>query len=328
MPATMPRFGVPGERIQDTLVSDAPLLAGWSWPYTTIVGREAGPQLTIIAGIHGCEYVSIHAAMRLAAELDPSEIRGRVLIVPVVNLPAFEARTPFVTPLDGKNPNRYFPGDPEGTFTDVLADFIFTTCIAPSDAFIDLHGGDMVEALEPFAILAADAAPEVVARSRALAEAFGLPYTVSQRGAPAGQRAGMTYAVAAAIGIPGLIAEAGGIGQLTLPDVDLLVNGSRRALRAAGNLGGAALAPGTRYLAEFDWCYTTVGGLWIAAVRAGDDLVAGQRIGRVLALSGEVLETALAPAAGVVLFLTTSAAVQPQGLLLGLGVWPEAAEGA
>lgn len=322
MPSTMPRFGAPGERLQDTLVSDAPLLAGWSWPYTTIVGHEDGPQTTIIAGIHGCEYVSIRAAIRLATELDPGEVCGRVLIVPVINMPAFRERTPFVTPLDGKNPNRFFPGDPAGTFTEVLADFVFTTCIAPSDAFIDLHGGDLVEALEPFAILAADAAPDVVARSRALAEAFGLPYTVNQRGAPAGQRAGMTYAAAAAIGIPGLIAEAGGIGQLTLPDVDLLVNGSRRALRAAGNLDGAAIVPGTRYLEEFSWCYTPVGGFWIADVRAGDGLAAGQEIGRVLALSGAVLETIVAPAAGVVLFLTTSAAVQPHGLLLGLGVWP------
>ncbi len=328
MPSTMPRFGAPGERVQDTLVSDAPLLAGWSWPYTTIVGRKDGPLLTIIAGIHGCEYVSIHAAMRLAAEIDPSELRGCVLIVPVINLPAFQERTPFVTPLDGKNPNRFFPGDSACTFTDVLDDFVFTTCIAPSDAFIDLHGGDLVEALEPFAILAADAAPEVVAQSRALAEAFGLPYTVCQRGAPAGQRAGMTYAAAAAIGIPGLIAEAGGIGQLTMPDVDLLVNGTRRALRAAGNLGGVAVTPGTRYLYAFDWCYTAAGGFWIADVRAGDDLVAGQEIGRVLALSGEVLETIVAPASGVVLFLTTSAAVKEQGLLLGLGVWPVSAAGA
>lgn len=322
MPGTMPRFGAPGERIQDTLISDAPLLVGWSWPYTTIVGREEGPLMTIIAGIHGCEYVSIRAAMRLAAELDPREIRGRVLIFPVINLPAFGERTPFVTPVDGKNPNRFFPGDPAGTFTDVLDDFVFTTIIKPSDAFIDLHGGDMVEALEPFAIISADAAPDVVARSRALAEAFGLPYTVSQHGAPAGQRPGMTYAAAAAVGIPGLIAEAGGIGQMTLPDVDLLVNGTRRAMRAAGNLGGAAVVPGTRYLYAFDWSYTTAGGFWLADVRAGDDLVAGQEIGRVLSLHGETLETVVAPASGVVLFVTTSAAVKPQGLLLGLGVWP------
>ena len=302
MPSTTPRYGAPGERLQDTLTSDAPLLAGQSWPYTTIVGREPGPQMTIIAGIHGCEYVSIHAAMRLATELAPETTCGRVLIVPVVNLPAFRERTPFVCPIDGKNPNRVFPGDPDGTFSEVLADFIFTTCIAGSDAFIDLHGGDMVEALTPFSIIAADAAPAVVERSRALAEAFGLGYTVHNRAAP-GQRSGMTYAAAAEVGVPGLIAEAGQIGQLTMPDVDLLVNG-------------------TRWIDRFDWCYTTAGGFWVADVRAGDDVRAGQRIGRVLALSGETIETVVAPASGVILFLTTSAAVKEQGLLLGLGVWP------
>lgn len=323
MSTTTPRYGAPGERLHDTLISDAPLLTGWEWPYTTIVGREPGPQMTIIAGVHGCEYVSIHAAMRLAAELDPATLRGRVLIVPVVNPPAFQERTPFVCPIDGKNPNRVFPGDPEGTFSEVLADFIFQTCIVGSDAFIDLHGGDMVEALTPFAIIAADAAPEVVARSGALAEAFGLGYTVYNRSAP-GQRGGMTYAAAAAIGVPGLIAEAGQIGQLTMPDVELLVNGSRRALHAAGNLPGPAVIPGTRRIDQFDWCYTKAAGFWVAAVRAGDDIRAGQEIGRVLSLSGETLETITAPASGVILFLTTSAAVKANGLLLGLGVWPTA----
>jgi predicted deacylase len=327
MPTTVPRYGVPGERIQDTLVSDAPLLAGWAWPYTTIVGREGGPLATIIAGIHGCEYVSIRAAMRLAAELDPATVRGRILIVPVVNLPAFRDRTPFVCPLDGKNPNRVFPGDPAGTFSEVLADFIFTTCIAPGEAFFDLHGGDMVEDLEPFAILAADAAPEVVARSRALAEAFGLPYTINQRNPP-GQRSGMSFAAAAAAGIPGLIAEAGGIGQLTEPDVELLVNGTRRALRVAGNLADGAARPGTRYLEEFSWLYTTQGGFWVSAVRAGEDICAGQVIGQLYGLHGDPIETIVAPTDGVVLFRTTSAAVGPNGLVVGLGDWPRGAEWA
>lgn len=323
MPATTPRYGAPGERIHDTLVSDAPLLAGWAWPYTTITGREDGPQVTIIAGIHGCEYVSIHAAIRLAAELDPATIRGRVLVVPVVNLPAYHERTPFVCPIDGKNPNRVFPGRPDGTFSEVLADFIFTTCIATADTFIDLHGGDMVEDLEPFAILAADAAPEVVARSRAMAEAFGLPYTINQRVAP-GQRSGMTYGAAAAVGVASLLAEAGGIGQLTPADVDLLVNGTHRALQVAGNLDGTPTRPGTRYLSEFSWLYTTAGGFWIADVRSGDDIRVGQEIGRVIGFDGAVIERVVAVAAGVVLFVTTSAAVKAQGLLLGLGVWPTA----
>jgi len=326
MSTTIPRFGKPGERIQGTLVSAAPLLAGWSWPYTTITGRDDGPLATIIAGVHGCEYVSIRAAMRLATELDPATVRGRILIVPVVNLPGFRERTPFVCPIDGKNPNRFFPGDPEGTFSEVLADFIFRTCIAPSEAFFDLHGGDMVEELEPFAILSADVAPEVVARSRALAEAFGLPYTVNLRNAP-GQRTGMSFEAAATSGIPGLIAEAGGIGQLTEPDVDLLVNGMLRALRVAGNLDGDAARPGTRYLEAFTWLYTNAGGFWVSEVRAGEDLRAGQVVGRLYGLHGDVIETIVAPTDGVVLFRTTSAAVGPNGLVLGLGDWSRAAAG-
>jgi uncharacterized protein len=317
MPSATPRFGAPGERVQDTLVSDAPLLAGLAWPYTTITGTEDGPQATIIAGIHGCEYVSIHAAMRLATEIDPAQIRGRVLVVPVVNLTGYRDRTPFVCPEDGKNPNRFFPGDTEGTFSEVLADFIFTNCIAPSNAFIDLHGGDMVEDLVPFTIFAADAAPEVVATSRALAEAFGLPYAVERRSEP-GALAGMTYAAAAQIGIPGLIAEAGGIGQLTMPDVDLLVDGTRRALQVAGNLSGESQSPGTTILNQMNWVYSKEGGFWLSEVGTGDKVTAGQHLGRLLNLHGELVEAVSAPQDGVVIFRTTSAAVQPNGLLLGL----------
>lgn len=321
MTTTVPRFGAPGERIQDQLVASAPLLARLSWPYTTICGAQDGPTTTIIAGIHGCEYVSIYAAMRLALELDPNQIRGRILIVPIVNLTAFQRRTPFVCPEDGKNLNRVFPGNRDGTFSEVLADHIFTTCIQPSTTLIDLHGGDMVEALSPFAILAADADPAVVAQSERLTEAFGLPITVRQAGVP-DQQGGMTFAAAAAHGIPGLIAEAGQIGQMTHSDVELLVNGTLRALAAAGNLPDLMAVPGTRYIQEFSWCYSTQGGFWIADVRAGDDVRTGQVVGKIRALSGEVVETVIAEADGIVLFLTTSAAVQEQGLLLGLGVWP------
>lgn len=318
MSSATPIFAGRGQRHQDSLASELPLLREWSWPYATIVGERDGPLATIIAGVHGCEYVSIHAAMRLARELDPAEVHGRVLVLPVVNLPAYWERTPFVCPLDGKNPNRFFPGDPEGTFSEAMDHFVFSSCIAPADALLDLHGGDLVEELAPFAIYAADAAPEVVARSRAMAEAFGLTYTIAQREDP-GALAGMTYAAAGRRGIPGLIAEAGGIGQLTEPDVELLVQGARRALQSTGNLQGEPGSPGTTHLTRFDWLYSTKGGFWVADVRAGDEVRAGQRLGQILDLLGEPLETVEAPIDGVVVFRTTSAAVKERGLLLALG---------
>ena len=84
-----------------------------SIPYVNVVGEAGeGPHLTVIAGVHGTEYTSIAAARALLAELRPAELSGTVTVAPLINLPAFWARTPFVVPFDGKNLNRSFPGDP------------------------------------------------------------------------------------------------------------------------------------------------------------------------------------------------------------------------
>ena len=95
----------------------------------------------------------------------------------MLNPPAFRARTPFVVPDDGKNLNRCFPGDPAGTLADRLAYDAFTQLISGSDALVDAHTGDMVEALEPFALY--DTGP-AEARARELASAYGLGYVIRQ----------------------------------------------------------------------------------------------------------------------------------------------------
>jgi predicted deacylase len=315
MAATTPSFPTQGERAEGTLVSELPVLAGWSWPYVAITGRQDGPQATILAGVHGCEYVSIHAAMRLARELDPAEVRGRILVVPIMNLPAFWERTGFVCPFDGKNPNRFFPGSAGGTFTDAMDYFIFNTCIASSNALLDLHGGDIVEELIPFSVYSTSAAADVVERSRAMAAAFGLPYTIGRAAPPQGF-AGMTYGAAAEVGVPGLIAESGGIGQLIASDVDILVAGAGRALQAAGNLPGEPEIPPTTHLQRVTHVYSTVGGFWIAEVALGDEVREGQPIGRIYSLLGEEVESVVAPHDGAIMLRTTSAAVKAKGLLL------------
>ena len=315
MSATTLNFPTKGQRDEGVLISDLPILSGWSWPYVTITGENDGPQATILAGVHGCEYVSIRAAVRLAREIDPAEVWGRILVLPIMNLPAFWERTGFVCPFDGKNPNRFFPGSATGTFTEAMDYHIFTTCIAPSDALLDLHGGDIVEELIPFSVYSTGADAAVVARSRAMAVAFGLPYTIGRAVAPKGF-AGMTYGAAAQRGISGLIAEAGGIGQLTPPNVDLLVNGARRALQAAGNLPGEPKPPPTTWVERVTHIYATEGGFWIADVALGDAVREGQRIGRIYSLLGDEIETIEAPHDGAIILRTTSAAVKPNGLLL------------
>ena len=79
------------------------------------------PLLTVIAGVHGCEYVPMAAVREWTRGLEQRELRGRVRAVPVLNVTAFRARSPFVVPEDGKNLNRCFPGDPAGTLAERLA---------------------------------------------------------------------------------------------------------------------------------------------------------------------------------------------------------------
>ena len=139
-------------------------------------------------------------------------------------------------PADGKNLNRCFPGSYEGSYADVLARAIFDELIAPADVLIDLHGGDMVEALEPFATY--EASP-VEDRAHEIAVAFGLPYVVRQV-PELGGLGGMSSGAAARAGIPAIIAEAGGCGRLEESAVQLLAAGVRNALRRLEMLPGPA----------------------------------------------------------------------------------------
>ena len=307
---------MPGMVERRTIVFPDERLADIEHPAFEARGARDGPHVALIAGVHGCEYSSIAAVIRFMNELETDELAGSITAVPVVSMQSFERRSPFVVPEDGKNLNRCFPGTYEGTYTDALARSIFDELIAPADCLLDLHGGDLVEALEPFTIYEASPVEE---RARALAVAFGLPYVVRED--PAGGLAGMTCSAAAQAGIPALIAEAGGCGQLDRLAVELLMEGTRNALRAVEMLPGPASPPRAdmRFVGAFDWLRCHSAGFWEAAVAAGEAVSEGQFLGRVATLHGEVREEIHAPRDGVVLFLTTSAAVSDGGLLLGLG---------
>ena len=274
-----------------------------------VIERGEGPRVTVIGGIHGCEYSSIAAVTRLARELEDAELAGTVTLVPVVSMDSFTERSAFFVPADGKNLNRSFPGDPDGSYSDRLAHDIFTQLIEPADAVLDLHGGDLVEALEPFALYADE-------RSRELALAFGLPYVVDST---SGSLAGMTAGAAAGAGVAGVIAEAGGIGQLTEDAVALLAGGARNALKHLRVLPGEPEPAHSKIVSRFEWVYGEPDGFWVSAVKTGEEVTEGQPLGEIRDLYGDVRQAVTSPADGVVLFLTTSCAVKENGLLMGLG---------
>jgi predicted deacylase len=256
------------------------------------------------------------AARRWVNSLHGRALRGTVTVVPVVNVPAFRARSPFIVPEDGKNLNRCFPGSPGGTLAERLAFAVFSQVIADSNALVDMHAGDLVEALEPFVLY--DGGP-VEVEARGLATAYGLGYVLRQAPGPGKTVTGSTSAAAAAAGVPAITAEAGGCGLVEEAAVAAHIRGLDGVLHHLGMSADGPEATAPVYLDSFIWPRTPSAGWWEPAVRVGDAVHAGQALGAVSTLDGgAVVETFTAPADGVVLFLTTSPAVAADGLLLGL----------
>jgi uncharacterized protein len=276
-------------------------------PYIVVQGVRPGPTLLVTAGVHGAEYASIEAANRIAT-LEPENLSGTLVVLPVVNTLSFFARSIYLTPPDQKNLNRMFPGDPQGSFSQQLAYWLMENFIRPADAHIDLHGGDMIEALIPFTIFQQDHHP-----SEALAKAFGIDLLI------ASDSPGTTCTEAAKAGTPCILAEAGGQGLWPEADIERLRLGTQRVMQHLGMLDGVPESVPTRLLTEFAWLRSEAAGFWYPQVIAGDTVKSGQQLGHIKTLLGETVQEVVSSINGTVLFSVSSLAINAGDPLYGIG---------
>jgi hypothetical protein len=108
----------PGQKAAGYLEVPSGSDSGTNIPVLVVKGIKPGPTLALVAGAHGTEYASIIALENVIQSIDPQELSGAVIIVPLVNLASFEKKVPHVNPLDGKSMNRFYPGNPSGTQTE------------------------------------------------------------------------------------------------------------------------------------------------------------------------------------------------------------------
>ena len=283
-------------------------------PMWIVNGAHEGPTVVVSAGVHPAEYASIAAALEFGQGINPAKLRGRLIVVPVMNIPAFTARSIYVCPLDGKNLNRVFPGNASGTASEQIAAWVFANVIKRADYFVDMHGGDLIEALVPFTIFYKTGDSQVDDTSLAMAKAFGIPILVCS------ETPGSTFSSASKAGIPSILTEAGGQGIWTKADVRAHTEGLDRLLRHLKMLDGPPPAPvACTVLSRFLWLRSDHDGFWYPAVAVNDQVRAGQELGVVKDWEGKVLQRAAAEADGRVLFIVSSLAINKTDPLLAVG---------
>jgi predicted deacylase len=293
-------------------------LAKYSWPYIAISGTTSGPTMLVTAGIHAAEYTGTLAAIRLGRTIDPSAVRGTILILPLLNRPGFFERSIYVNPEDNDNLNRLFPGDPNGTWGQRFAHRLLTEVISKFEHSIDLHAGDLIEDLVPFIIYRETGMPALDAKIKTMVDAYGAKWAV--KSAPTGERPGSLFAVAALNGVAAMLAESGGNGLPLEADIERHVRGVNNILKTIGALTSAPeeVAPPT-VLKSFDWLRSPVEGIFHSRVRVDQRVAKGDAVGEMTDLVGEPLTTITAPVGGIVLFTVTSPAIKKDGLLLAIG---------
>ncbi len=283
-------------------------------PVFLINGAHDGPTLAVTGGIHGAEYASIEAALQLGQNLDPHALHGRVIVIPIVSMPAYRARAIYILPFDGKNLNRQFPGNPNGTASEQLAHWLTENVIKQADYYIDLHGGDLNEALEPFTLFQKGGDEKTNAKSLELARVFGIKYLVGS------EVKGSTVSAAAMLGVPGILPESGGQGIWEPHQVQAHAEGIERVMRHLNMVDGGEPEPReTVVMEQMRWLRSEHDGCHYPQVHIGDHVEEGQEVGQVKSFDGKLLESVKSPIDGIVLFVVTTLAINNGDPLLAIG---------
>ena len=285
-------------------------------PAAVLHGTRPGKTMLITAGVHGGEYVGIQAAIELSQKLKIQKVAGTIIIIKVINVPAFERRNGSMGLTDGKNLNREFPGNPEGTEMERLAWAVSHELQPAADYYIDLHSGDDYEQLTSYVYYAGMADEKTVSQSRRMAEQVDVPYMVRSNVASGG-----AYNYAASQGIPSILIERGGMGVWTSEEVRSTRRDVRNILCHLGIYQGKKDYRTYYPLDVTDICYQDASrdGLWYPFKKPGDMIREGEILGEVRDYEGGLLELSVAEYDGVILYQTGTLQVLGDGPMIAYG---------
>jgi predicted deacylase len=248
-----------------------------------VIANGKGPTVILEGGNHGDEHEGPIAIGELIRDLDPGEVQGRLILMPANNVHAVvDARR--VSPVDGLNFNRTFPGDPRGTITQQISAFVTDHIFPLGDAFMDLHSGGSSLDIMPSAIIEPAADAELHKRNAAAAVAFDAPLTVviANLGDPR-----TATAAACRAGLTTMGTEMAGGGRVSIDALAICRRGTRNVLAHLGVLESRHASPrrGDGMILELPgaaaYVFATVDGVFEPFHGHGTKVSAGQPAGRI-----------------------------------------------
>lgn len=288
-------------------------------PVTIIRGKGACT-LLVTAGIHSAEYVGIQAAIELSKELEPADIRGNLIIMPMMNMSGFYHRTMSMVHEDGKNLNRVFPGSPDGTAADRISYAMVHEVFPLVDYYMDLHSGDGYEELIPYVYYVGPVEEKVKQAALHMAQCVDTKYIVESNCVSGG-----AYNHANSMGIPSILLERGQSGIWNKEEVDLDKKDVKNVIHYLFDGEENRRMEGKPIFSNVVYEYAPYTGCWYTNYRPGEMFREGAVLGEIRNYFGSTIYTCKAPADGMVLFQTASLNVLEEGPMITYAILdPEA----
>ena len=311
-----------GQKVTGAIMVPAGVDAATSIPVAVVHGAKPGPVLALVSGAHGTEYASIIALEKLIAILNPAELSGTVIIVPLVNIASFERKVPHVNPVDDKSMNRWYPGKMDGTQTDRASYMITKQVVEQCDHLIDLHGGDLDESLRPYSYWTRTGNEPQDRISREMVLAFGLDHIIISTERPKDPKASRYLEnTATTRGKPSITAEAGHAGTVEPEDLSALIDGCLSVMRYLKMLPGApSPIEHPVWVEKIVTITSDQTGIFYPLVKRGTYVEQGMKVGYVTDYVGKTIFEARASAAGVVLYICAVPSMIKGATIANVGV--------
>lgn len=287
----------------------------YSMPMYRICGEEEGKTLVITAGVHGCEYVGVQTARKLWKSLNPKQMKGQVIILPLVNQYGFYEGAKQIVPGDGENLNRVFPGKVDGTLTQKIAYAIEKEIYPHADFLIDLHGGDCNEAMEPLVFFPVAATSLVNEISKEAANYLPVTYRVRSTA-----KNGL-YSYATQKGIPALLLEIGGEGRWQESEVEHCKACIYALMSYLNILQDKVFKKEQKEIIQAVYDEAEVNGFWYPMIKPGQAVLKGDLLGEICDLEGNILKQYKAQLDGEVLYHTTALGIKKGDPLIAYGAY-------